>query len=272
MANKTSSFLAFLASGVMATVIWLHALPAGRQPRPQLDCQKMALDYAQALENVDYRTIIRLRGQPYAKEEEAEAKKQLANPEVKELFASIIGIIRLFPQIGEIPDWVTEVKTEYQYVRGNDLIEMHGEFVFRGDSWIIQDLEPRGGETLTEETKAQAAGALSPAPPEGQPTLDQGFSELVAELISDVQKKSWDGVAATGAHPGDCGLDSSDPPEEREKILKLLSQFPSIGPIPAPAKSFRLGLKGTLDGREAGVEIGFHWPGNQLKIACVNFE
>jgi len=60
--------------------------------------------------------------------------------------------------------------------------------------------------------------------------------------------------------------------DDREKALKLLSQFPSIGPIPAPAKSVCLGLKGTLDGKEAEVEIGFQWPNNKLKIAFVNFK
>jgi hypothetical protein len=35
------------------------------------------------------------------------------------------------------------------------VIEMHGEFVFKDGNWIIQDLEPRGGETFTEETKAR---------------------------------------------------------------------------------------------------------------------
>jgi hypothetical protein len=272
MKNRIGTLVALLAAGVMATVIWLRPLSGEGQSHPKLDCQKMALDYAKALENVDYKAIVRLRGQPYSEKQESEAKQQLTNPEVKKLFASIIEMIRLFPKIGEIPDWVTEVKTEYQYIQGNDVIEMHGEFVLREDNWIIQDLEPRGGETLNEETKAQYAGELSPAPPEGQKAVDAGINELVVKLIAAVQQKSWNEVMATGAHPGDCGLDSSDPPGERERALKLLSQFPSVGPIPAPAKSFRLALKGTLDSRDSEAEVGFQWPGNQLKIAFVNFK
>ena len=42
-------------------------------------------------------------------------------------------------------------------------------------------------------------------------------------------------------------------------------------PIPAPAKSLSLGLKGILDSNEAEVEIGFRWPDNKLEIAYVSF-
>jgi hypothetical protein len=272
MSTKICASAAILTAGIMATILWLYPSAGEGQSRPKLDCQGLALDYAKALENVDYKAIVRLRGQPYSEKQESEAKQQLANPEVKKLFASIIEMIRLFPKIGEIPDWVTEVKTEYQYVQNNDVIEMHGEFVLREADWIIQDLEPRGGETLTEETKAQYAAELSPSPLEGEKSIDAGFGALIAKLIAAVQQKSWNGVMETGAHPGDCGLDSSDPPEEREKVLKFLSQLPSVGPIPAPARSFRLGLKGTLDARETEIEIGFKWLNNDLKLSFVRFQ
>lgn len=261
-----------LAVGLVAAAIFLPALPCDGQSRPKLDCQKMALDYVKAFETSDFGTLFRLKGEPYSKEAESAAKKELGSPEAKKLLAPFLEIIRLFPKIGEIPDWVTEVKIEYQYVEGSDLIEMHGDFAFSGDNWIIQDLEPRGGETFDEEKKAQYAGELSPAPPAGEKTLDAGFSEPITMLISAVQQKSRDGVKEAGAHFGDVGLHSSDPPEKREKVLKLLSQFPSIGPIPAPAKSFRLGLSGTLDDNDSEAEIGFQWPGNKLKIAFVNFK
>jgi hypothetical protein len=276
MRNKIGMFLALLAAGVMAAVISMPASPCEGQSRPKLDCQKMALDYAQALENLDYQTVVRLTGQQFSKEDEAQAKEMQKSPEakaqLKAQLAPVLEAIRTFPKIEEIPDWVTEVKVEYQYIQGNELIEMHGEFVFKEGNWIIQDLEPRGGETLNEQTKAQYAGEISPAPPEGQKTLDAGFGGLITKLISAVQQKSWNGVSETGAFPGDVGLNSSDPPERREKVLKLLPQFPSIGSIPAPAKSFRLGLTGSLSGKESEAEIGFQWPGNTLKIAFVNFK
>jgi hypothetical protein len=256
----------------MTAVISLPALTCEGQSRPKLDCQKMALDYAKAFENFDYGTMVRLQGQPYSKDEESKLKELQKDPEAKKIFALLAEAFRLFPKIEEIPDWVTEVNTEYQYVQGNDLIEMHGEFVFKDGNWIIQDLEPRGGETLDEAKKAQYAGELSPAPLEGQKTLDIDFSWLIAALSSAVQQKSRDAVSATGAFPGDVGLNSSDPPAKRERVLKMLSQFPSIGPIPAPAKELRLELAGTLDGKEARVDIGFRWPGNQLKIGWANFE
>ena len=272
MRNTIGLLLVPLMIGLIAATISLPASPGEGQSRPKLDCQKMALDYAKALESFDYQTAVRLKGQPYSKEEESEMKKLQKDPEAKKIFAALVEIIRLFPKIGEIPDWVTEVKTEYQHIQGNDLIEMHGDFVFKENNWIIQELEPRGGETLTEETKAQYAGDLSPAPPEGQKIIDAGFGALITKLIAAVQQKSSNGVSETGAFPGDVGLNSSDPPAKREKVLKMLSQFPSIGPIPAPAKSFRLGLTGSLSGKDSEAEIGFQWPKNQLKIAFVNFK
>jgi hypothetical protein len=272
MRNNAGAVFAPLALGLIITVFCLPALPGPAQARPKLDCQKMALEYINTLEKADYGTYVRLRGQPYSTEEEAKFKEQLQNPDVKKVIASIFDIIRLFPKIGEIPDWPTEVNLEYEYIQGNDLIEMHGDFLFSEGNWLIKDLEPRGGETLTEESKAQYAAELSPAPPEGRKTIDVGSTELIAKLMLAVQLKLRDAVAETGAHPDDCGLHPSDPPQEREKALKFLSQFPSIGPIPAPAKSLRLTLKGTLDGKAASADVGFGWLNNKLKISFVRFE
>jgi hypothetical protein len=262
----------FSAVGLMTIVISLHPWPCKGQSHPKLDCQKMASAYVKAFETVDYRALTQLRGMEYSQQDESEFKKQFENPEIKEQFNHFIETIKLFPKIGEVPDWVTEVVLEYEYIEGDDLIEMHGEFVFTGENWIIQDLEPRGGENLDEEKKKEYAAEISPSPLEGQRTLDMGLNELIAKLKSAVKEKSWDGVKETGAHPSDCGLHPSDPPGQSERALKLLSKFPSIGPIPAPAKSLSLRLKGTLDSKEAEAEVGFHWPDNRLEILYVNFK
>lgn len=71
MRNKIGMFLAI---GLMTTVIALYPLPCEGQSLPKLDCQKMVLDYVKAFENLDYRTIFRLKGQPYSKEVESEVK------------------------------------------------------------------------------------------------------------------------------------------------------------------------------------------------------
>ncbi|MDH4220928.1 MAG: hypothetical protein OEY18_02475 [Candidatus Aminicenantes bacterium] len=268
MKKKIGVFITVL-SVILASLI--HPILLEGQSRPKLDCQKMVLAYVKAFETLDYRTLANLMGKEYSQKDESEFKKQLDNPEAKEQLAPYLEMIRLFPKIGEIPDWVTEVALEYEYIEGDYLIEMHGEFVFTGDNWIIQDLEPRGGESLDEEKKKEYASEISPASSEGKKTLDTGLNELITKLISAVKEESWDGVKETGAHPADCGLHPSAPPEEREKVLKLLSQFPSIGPIPAPAKTLSLGLKGIVDNKEAEVEIEFHWPDNKLEILYVDF-
>ena len=262
----------FPAVAILFAAISVPARPGEGQARPKLDCQKMALDYAQAYESIDLQAIARLRGKPFSKEEESEANEQLSNPEVKKILASVIEMIRSFPKLGEIPDWATQVSVEYQYIRGNDLIEMHGDFAFRDGNWIVDQVEPRGGETLDEAKKAQYAAEISPAPLEGQKTLDAGFNELIAKLISAVQEKNSNGLVELGLYFDDCGLGSNDPPEERKQVLKLLPQFPSIGPIPAPAKSFRLDLIGTLDGKETEMEIEFKWLKNNLKLSFVKIK
>jgi len=233
MRNKFVEFLVVLLGGAVMLAAVVFSLPAvlgEGQERPKLDCQKMALDYAQALESLDVRTLFFLKGVPYSREAEAAAKKELGSPEAKKLLAPIIGMIRLFPKIDALPDWVTEVNVEYQYIEGNELIEMQGTLSSAGIAGVIQDLEPRGGETLDEAKRAEYADELSPAPPEGQKTLEPRFDILVAVLNSAVQQKNRTAVSATDALPGDCGLHSSDPPTKWGKIIKMLSQLPSMVP------------------------------------------
>lgn len=262
----------FLAVGLMTIVISLHPWPCEGQSRPKLDCQKMVLECVKAYENFDIRTLARLTGQQYSEELESEAKNELESPEAKEQLAPLLEMLRLFPKIGEIPDWVTEVEVEYEYLKSDILNEMKGKFVFTEDNWIVEDLEPRGGENLDEEEKKKHAAKLSPAPPVGQKTVDAGLNELVAKLVSAIKEKSWDHAKETGIHPDSCGLHPSDPPEEREMALERLSQLPSIGAIPAPATRVQLILKGTINSEEAEVEIEFHWPDNKLEILYVDFK
>jgi hypothetical protein len=262
----------FLVAGLTILTLALHPWPCEGQSRPKLDCQEMVYEYINALENFDIRSLARLTGQQYSERLEVDAREELGSPEAKEQLASILELLRLFPKIGEVPDWVTEVKLEYEYIEGNDLVEMQGEFVFTGDSWIIQDLEPRGGESLDEEKKKEYASKVSPSPPVGQKTIDAGLNELVAELVSAIKRKNWDDADETGVHPDSCGLHPSDPPEEREMAFERISQLPSIGAIPAPATRVQLILKGTLDSEEAGIEIEFHWPDNKLEILYVSFK
>ena len=269
MKKKTGVFVTVL---LVILASFLQPILLEGQSRPKLDCQKMVLEYVKALENIDIRTLARLTGQPYSEELESEAKKELGSPEAKEQIAPLLEMLRLFPKIGEIPDWVTELALEYEYIEGDALIEVHGEFVFTEDIWIVEDLEPRGGKTLDGEEKKNYATKLSQAPPEGQNALDAGLNELVAKLISAIKQKSWDHAKETGIHPSECGLHPSDPPEVREKALERLSQLPSIGAIPAPATRVQLILKGTIDSEEAEIEIEFHWPDNKLEILYVDFK
>jgi len=269
MKKKIGVFITVL-SVILASLI--HPILLEGQSRPELDCQKMVLEYVKAIENFDYRTLARLTGQQYSEELESEAKKELESPEAKEQFAPLLEMLRLFPKIGEIPDWVTNVEIEYEYIENHNLIEMEAKFAFTEDTWIIEDLEPRGDNTLDEEEKKKYATKLSPAPPVGQKTVDAGLNELVAKLISAIKQKSWDDAEETGVHPDSCGLHPSDPPEERKKALERLSQLPSIGVIPAPATRVQLILKGTIDSEEAEVEIEFHWPDDKLEILYVDFK
>jgi hypothetical protein len=117
-------------------------------------------------------------------------------------------------------------------------LRCRGTLSSAGIAGVIQDLEPRGGETLDVAKRAEYADELSPAPPEGQKTLEPRFDILVAVLNSAVQQKNRTAVSATDALPGDCGLHSSDPPTKWGKIIKMLSQLPSIGPIPARRSLF----------------------------------
>jgi hypothetical protein len=276
-----SSIVAFSTVAWLAALSFAVALPGGEQARPKLDCRKLALEYATAFENLDFKTVARLEGRPWSEEDESRAKAELKEilslPDGKAKLAWAmegehgITLLRLFPAIAGIPDWATEVVVDYDYIRGNELVRMHGSFEVKEGQWIVVSLRPEEREALDEAKRATFASESSPAPPPGQEALDVGpdIAALIATLTSAVQKKDWDAAEATGAHPDSCGLHPQDPPEEREVALKRLAEFPSIGPIPAPARSFRLRLAGAPD-REV-IAVDFHWPGKALRLSSVGF-
>ncbi len=264
----------FLIVCLMGFVISLYPGNKTNPIHPKLDCHKMALDFVKALENRDFRSFIQLTSveSEYSEEHEANFRKELDSPEAKEKLPLMLEMIRLFPEIGEVPEWVTGVTLTYGYIQGDNLIEVEGEFILTGETWIIETLEPREWEKLDEEEKKKFAGKISPVPPDGQKIFDAGLNELMAELISAIKEKSWDGAKKTGVHPDGCGLHPDDPPEEREKALGRLTQIPSIGAIPAPATRLCLSLEGTLDDKDAEAEIEFHWPDNKLEILHLSFK
>ena len=258
---------------LLCLVLWIMTLafPAQSEAKEKkslskLDCQEMALEFVAALENLDYLTFCRLTGKEYSEEDETDIKKEFDDPKKKEELVSLLAPIRLFPKIGEIPRWATKVEFQCEYVEGDKRMELKGEFVFNDGIWIIKELEPTESEFRDEEHKERVARNVSSAPPEGQKTLDAGLNELMKKLISAIKDKSWEGVKECGVHPDGCGLHPNDPPEEREKVIDLLEQFPSIGAIPAPAELVGLELKGNIDDEEVTVEVEFQWPRHKLEI------
>jgi hypothetical protein len=52
----------FLMVWPIILVVSSFSFPFDGQSRPKLDCQKMALSYAKALEETDYRSVVQLMG------------------------------------------------------------------------------------------------------------------------------------------------------------------------------------------------------------------
>jgi len=234
-----------------------------KQSPPKLNCQKMVFEYINALENKDYQTFCQLTGKEYSKEDESDFKTQLDALEAEGKLAPFFAQVRLFPEIGELPDWVTEVDINCYYIEGNKEIALEADFTFNEGVWIISPPEPFKEKEIEKE---DIVDSISQSPPEGQKTLDLGLNELKKNFILALKKKDWDAVDQYIHY-------FTTLPEEKEnhfiklsEQIELLEQIPSIGAVPAPARRVFLQIMGILEGKSIGARIVFHWDENKLII------
>lgn len=266
--------LIFIMMGVMIFTVPPNAKVYSDPPKPKLDCNKMVSELIKAIEDRDFKKICLLRGKEYT-----EKKENWFNEEVDDLYeewggqASFIEKLHLFPEIGELPEWVTWANFLFMYIEGNKRIELNAAFALKNDNWIIDqyyDLD-LSSDDLSENYKRRISeGKISPSPAEGEKTLDAGLNEIIQRLALDHVEKNWDSIIEYTQYNE---YSISRLKTKGQKFGELLSQFPSIGPIPAPAIEVEVDLKGTLEGKKIDITVDFEWEeNNTLRIDYIGVE
>lgn len=231
---------------------------AGQKP-PKLECRKMALQMAKALEERDIRTLVELSDEEALSEEAEQFKQQLDVMDEQGILAPMLERMRNFPEIGDIPDWVTHVTIEYRYVDGEQQIEFESEFILKDSAWKVNEFVPDVRGDFESEKEWILENSL-PAPPEGQKTIDAGFNEVINRVVTAIKEENDETLSELTP------LRIHEIQGEKEKYIQLLSQFPTIGPIPSPLLEFDM----TLEGEDTEITVKFECPEKKLKI--VKFE
>ena len=184
--------------------------------------------------------------------------------------ASFLEKFDLFPEIGELPEWLTEVRFRFQYIEGSYTIELEPEFDLEENTWIIEsiDLGLSQGKLDWIDKRSISRGEISPSPPEGKKILDVGLNEIIKKFISDFNEKDWDSIKQYTPMFKDPEK-MSELKKKGKKYGELLSQFPTIGPIPAPAVCVFVELEGELEDERIGIEVEFEWEENNTLIIDV---
>jgi hypothetical protein len=238
-------FLVFAVSDIAVT---------GQKP-PKLECKKIALQMARAFEERDMKTLSKLSGQEASDEEIEQFKQQLDAMDEQGMLAPMLERMRNFPDIGDIPDWADHVTIEYRYVDGDRQIEFESEFILIDNYWQLNQFAPEDRGDFESEKEWILENSL-PAPPGGQKSIDAGFNEVVSRVLTAI--KEGDEGTLFELTP----LHISDIQGDKEKYTQLLSQFPTIGPIPAPLIEFDI----KLESEDSELTVKFECPENRLKI------
>jgi len=260
-------------------IIWAMTFPFSSseksysQPlKPKLDCNKMVSELIKAIEDRDIKKICPLIGREYDEYEENSLNERIDVLYTR--WPSFVEELHLFPEIGELPEWITEVRFEFEYIEGNYRLELRPKFELEDDTWIMEaiDLDLHWHRLEWTDRRSMSRGEISFPPPEGKKTLDAGLNEIMKKFVSDFTQKNWDSIKQYAPVFKDPKRMS-----ELEKMGKefgeLLSQFPSIGPIPAPAVRVIVELEGTAEGKDIDIEVEFEWEeNNTLVIDAISVE
>ncbi len=257
----------------VAVLLLAMAFPglAGKEAQ-KLDCKKMVTEVLEAVKNRDFETYYRLSGQDLSQEEKAEFEKVIDQIEKSGELAAIINRMELFPEIGEIPSWVTWVLYQNDYLEDNTKIDLEAEFTLKKDVWALRDFRAEKEKELADQEMEELAEWLSPTAPEGKKTIDAGLNDLMKKFNSALKNKDWDAVR------GYCEFweDSSDEEIAEQlskmqectggKLFEILDRFPTIGSIIVPTDRVALHFRGNLEGKEVYLVVSYGWHNGKATI------
>jgi hypothetical protein len=225
------------------------------QKAPKLECKKIALKMAKAFEERDVKTLSELSGQEASEEEIEQFKQQMNAMDEQGMLAPIIERMRNYPDIREIPDWADHVTIEYKYVDGDRQVEFESEFILKDGAWLVGQFAPDDRGDFESEKDWILENSL-PAPSAGQKTIDAGFNEVINRVLTAI--KEGDDGTLSELTP----LRVNEIQGDKETYIQLLSQFPKIGPVPAPLIEFDI----KLESEDSELTVKFECPENMLKI------
>jgi len=253
--------LSFIMIGVMTFTYPSNAKSYSDPPKAKLDCHKMVSELIKAIEARDIKKICSLIGREYDEGAENSLNKRIDDLYIR--WPSFVEELNLFPEIGELPEWLTFVRFGFEYIEGNYTINLSPEFDLEDDTWIIETLDLGFKKSSLEWTgrRSISRGEISPPPPEGKKTLDVGLNEIMKKFVSDFKEENWDSITQYAPIFKDPKR-MSELKKKEKKFGELLSQFPTIGSIPAPATDVRVRMKGRLEGESVRVEVRFRWEEN----------
>lgn len=235
-------------------------------PKPKLDCNQMVSELIKAIEDRDYKKICILIGEECTEKNEKIFNNWVFELSYDESLVNYLDRLRLFPEIGELPEWITYAEFQIRYLEGNREIELELEFVLKNDTWIIDDYARLASRRTLDEDKIKfRSDKISPPPPEGERTLDAGLTEIVKKFVSDFKEKNWESIKQLSPIYAS-SYNWSKLKKKGEKFGELLSQFPSIGTIPAPAYTVDVRLDGRVEGSEVNISVDFKWVDQTLNI------
>jgi hypothetical protein len=245
---------------VFFMVFAVSDIAVASQKPPKLECKKIVLKMVKAFEERDFRTFQELALQGLTAQEVTDElvgqfKQEIDAMEEQGILAPILESLRNYPEIGEIPDWVTRVTIEYRHVVGDRQIELESGFTLKDGAWKAGDFD-RNDRGDFENEKEWILENSIPAAPGDQKTSDAGFNEVVNRVLTAI--KEGDDGTLTELTP----LSINEIQGEKEKYIQLLSQFPKIGPVPAPLIEFEI----KLESENSELSIDFKCPENKLKI------
>ncbi|MDQ7779465.1 MAG: hypothetical protein RDV41_07115 [Planctomycetota bacterium] len=251
----------------------------GQQPpveRPKLDCQKLTLDLATAMETRDYESIARIMGQKLDKEDVPKLQKDIDEYEKAGKLTGIINALRLFPQVGEPPAWVNSIEIGMRYLDNNRFAELGMEFRLKDNVWCVGDFDVEPGKEVPREELDKCKTEMSQAPAEGQKTIDAGLTKAFTATLDAMKAKDWTTLRKLFLGAGkstDAELEQQlQKVQERAggKYFELAAQFPGIGLVPAPIIEFEFQMSGIVDGKETKLEVQFQWRAGETVLTDID--
>lgn len=243
-------------------------------PMPKLNCNKMVSDFIKAIKEQDFESYCRLLGKESTEYRKSKFKREVDGLEGEGSLPYILDKLNLFPEIGELPEWTTVAIFEFDYLEGNKRNILKASFELKDNTWIIEQIRPNLGvfmpDELDEKKIKRMSGRLSPPPLEGEKTLDAGLTEIMKKFVSDFSEKNWDSIKNYTMYKYTNLMEALK--KEGKEFGEVLSQFPSIGPIPAPAYGVEVLLKGKAESKEVKIDIRFKWEDNTLGIPYIKIK